>query len=182
MKALTLRQFVVALLLMSLVVVQQPALASPFGQGLFSADVPFGSQTSLSIALGGNVSITMTPSGSEVTGTGSHTLTVTTTDVTGYELYAYSPSSSDMVNGADVIPASGNSSPAALAANSWGYNTDGSSNYVGMLTIPSLIKETTGPAKNGDSTTVTYAARAGIAKGAGDYAVGVVYTAVAKNK
>jgi hypothetical protein len=160
---------------------QQTVAASPFGQGVFGADVPFGSATSLSIALGGNVTLALTPSGGNLAASGSHTLTVTSTDVVGYKLYAYSPGSTNMVNGSDTIPASSNTSAGALSVNSWGYNTDGSTNYLGMTTAPTLIKDTTGPFKNGDNTTVTYGVLASVVKGAGDYTVSVVYTAVAEN-
>lgn len=159
----------------------QHASASPFGQGVFGADVPFGSATSLSIALGGNVSLTLAPSGGNFTASGSHTITVTSTDVVGYKLYAYSPGTTNMVNGSDSIPASSNTSAGALLVNSWGYNTDGSTNYLGMTTTPTLIKDTTGPFKNGDNTTVTYGVLASIVKGAGNYTVSVVYTAVAES-
>ena len=171
---------VTALMFACCFLLQQQANASPFGKGVFSADVPFGSETSLAIALGGNVSVSLAPSGPNFTGNGSHTLTVTTTDVVGYRLYAYSPAGTDMTNGSETIPASGNSTPAPLAVNTWGYNTDASSDYVGMLTTPRLIKDASGPYKSGDNTTVTYAAITDITKGAGTYTVGVVYTAVAK--
>ncbi len=171
-----------SLVLFGCILLQQPASASPFGQGVFGADVPFGSLTSLSIALGGNVSLNLTPSGGTFTGTGSHTVTVTSNDVVGYRLYLYSPSGTSMTNGGFTIPASANVTPATLATNSWGYNTDGSSNFVGMLTTPSVIKDANGPYKTGDNTTVTYSAVTDITKGAGDYTVGVVYTAVAKSQ
>lgn len=168
------------LLLVGCLLMQQSVSASPFGRGTFSADVPFGSQTSLAIALGSNVTVGLSPSGSNFTGTGSHTLTVTTTDVVGYYLYVASPSGTNMSSGSDTIATSGNSTPGSLAVNSWGYNTDGSSNFVGMLTTPKVIKDATGPYKNGDNTTVTYGVNAGKTKAAGTYTVGVVYTAVAK--
>ena len=170
----------VSIVLLCCLLLQQPVKASPFGQGVFSANVPFGSDTSMSISLGGNVSIGLAPSGPNFTGTGSHTLTVTTTDVVGYRLYVFSPAGTTMTNGGNTIAASGNSTPASLSMNTWGYNTNGSSNFVGMLTTPSLIKDATGPYKSGDNTTITYGALADITKGAGEYSVGVVYTAVAK--
>lgn len=157
-------------------------LASPFGQGTFGAQVPFGSVTSLSIALGGNVSLNLTPSGQNFSATGSHTITVTSTDVAGYNLYAYSSGSTAMTNGSSTIPASGNGSAAPLALNTWGYNTDGSSNFMGMTTTPALIKSTTGPFESGDNTTVTYGVLTSIITGAGNYNVSVVYTAVAKSE
>jgi hypothetical protein len=159
---------------------QQSAAASPFGQGVFGADVPFGSVTSLSIALGGNVFLALTPSGPNFTASGSHTITVTSTDVVGYKLYAYNPTSTAMTNGSDTIPASTNTTAGSLAVNSWGYNTDGMTNYLGMTTTPALIKDTTGPSKTGDSTPVTYGVLTDITKGAGAYTVSVVYTVVAK--
>lgn len=45
--------------------------ASPFGQGVFGADVPFGSLTSLTIALSGDVSIDLLPDGPDFSGSGS---------------------------------------------------------------------------------------------------------------
>jgi len=158
---------------------QQAVSASPFGQGLFGADVPFGSATSIAIALGGDVSINLVPSGSNFTGTGSHTITVTSTDVVGYKLYAYSPVTT-MTSGSETIPASANGSPASLAVNTWGFNTDGSSNFTGMTTTPMVIKDATGPFKNGDNTTVTYGVLTDITKGAGAYTVAVTYIAVAE--
>ncbi len=172
-----------SLLFVGCLLFQQTAYASPFGQGVFGADVPFGASTSLSIALGSNVSITLTPGGGTLSGSGSHTVTVTSTDVIGYKLYAFTPSSSTMTNGTESIPASSNSSAAPLAVNTWGYNTTGSTtNFIGMQTVPSLIKDAAGPYKSGDNTTVTYGIKANITKGAGNYSVGVVYTAVAENE
>lgn len=164
-----------------LVSLQGVVSASPFGAGVFGEDVPFGSLTSISIATDGNVSMTASPSGSVFNGQGSHTITVTSTDVVGYELYIKSPLDTDMTNGPDVIPTSGNGSPAALAMNTWGYNTDGSSNYSGVLTTDTLIKDVSGPYKNGDDTTVTYGVKANTTKRSGTYTVGVTYTAVAKS-
>ena len=156
--------------------------ASPFGQGLFGADVPFGSDTSLSIALGSDPSISMTPSGPNFTGSATNQVTVTTTDVVGYRLYVYCPTSCNMVNGSDTIAASGNTSAGSLATDTWGYNIDASSNYLGMTTSPAVLKDANGPYKNGDLTTVTYGVLAGPTKAAGDYTVSVVYTAVAKSQ
>jgi hypothetical protein len=153
--------------------------ASPFGQGVFGADVPFGSVTSLTISLGSNVSLNLAPSGSTFVGSGSHTITVTSTDVVGYSLYVYSPTTTNMSNGSDTIPTSANSSAASLATNTWGYNTNGSSNYIGMTTRPVLLKTATGPYKSGDTTTVTYGVLTDITKSAGNYTTSVTYTAVA---
>jgi hypothetical protein len=153
--------------------------ASPFGQGVFGAQVPFGSLTSLTINLGSNVNLNLTPNGSTFTGTGSHTITVTSTDVVGYSLYVYGASGTSMTNGSDTIPASGNTTPGPLATNTWGYNTDGSSNFKGITSAPTLFKTATGPYENGDSTTVTYGVLTDLIKASGTYTATVTYTAVA---
>ena len=156
--------------------------ASPFGQGVFGADVPFGSGTSMTVALGGNPSLTLTPNGGNFEGSGSHTLTVTTTDVVGYRLYIYA-TNTNMTNGTENIAASGNVAAGALAANTWGYNTTGSTtNFIGVTNTPVVLKDANGPYKNGDNTTVTYGVKVSQTKGAGDYASSVVYTAVCKSQ
>ncbi|HSX05829.1 MAG TPA: hypothetical protein VLF69_05140 [Candidatus Saccharimonadales bacterium] len=160
-----------------------PAVAaSPFGQGKFGAQVPFGSLTSLTISLGSNVSMSLAPSGSTFVGNGSHTLTVTSTDVEGYSLYIYGASGTSMSNGTSTIPASSNTSAGALSTNTWGYNTDGSTNFIGLTSTPVLLKTATGPYESGDNTTVTYGAITDITKTNGDYTVTVTYTAVALNQ
>jgi hypothetical protein len=161
---------------------QSTAHASPYGQGVFGADVPFGSLTSMSIALGSNVALSLSSNGTNLSGTGSHTITVTSNDVVGYRLYVYGLGSTNMVGSTATIPASLNTTAGALAVNTWGYNTDGTSNFLGMTTTPSVLKDANGPYKNGDNTTVTYGALTDKVKPAGDYKVTVVYTAVAKNQ
>ncbi len=157
------------------------AQASPFGEGVFGAHVPFGSVTSLAINLGGNVALSLTPSGPTFTGSGSHTITITSTDVVGYSLYIYVAGSTNMSNGTDTIAASGNGTPGALATNTWGYNIDASSNYKGITSSPVLLKTATGPYESGDNTTVTYGVLADGTKSSGSYTVGVTYTVVALN-
>lgn len=163
--------------------VSSPAGASPFGQGVFGADVPFGSNTSISINLGGNVALTLAPSGGNFSGTGSHVVTVTSTDVVGYLLYAHTTGSTNMTNTSATIPTSSNSSAAPLSVGSWGYNTSGSStNFLGMSATSALLKDANGPYKNGDPTTVTYGTLVSNTQEAGNYSVAVTYTAVAKNQ
>jgi len=155
--------------------------ASPFGEGVFGAQVPFGSLTSMTIALGGSVSMTLAPSGPNFVGSGSHTITVTSTDVAGYSLYIYSAGSTNMSSSTSTIPASGNVTAAALATNTWGYNTNGSTNYIGVTTTPTLLKTALGPYETGDNTTVTYGVLTDVTKSAGAYTTTVTYTAVALN-
>jgi hypothetical protein len=179
----SLRRITVSLLLLGCLFVSQHAAASPFGQGEFGADVPFGSATSLTISLGGNVGLSLLPDGATFRGTGSHTVTVTSTDVVGYLLYVHGTGTTTMVNGAATIPASSNTSAGPLAVNSWGYNTTGSTTqFLGMTLTSALTKDAEGPYKSGDDTTVTYGALAGASKEAGSYAASVTYTAVAKNE
>jgi hypothetical protein len=161
-----------------------PAQASPFGQGVFGANVPFGSATSLSINVGSDVTIPLTLNTGTFSGTGSHTVTVTSTDVVGYYLYVHTTSTTGMVNAnGATIPASANGSPAALATNTWGYNTTGSTtNFLGMGLTSSVIKDASGPFTSGDSTTVTYGALTDTTQDAGSYSVAVTYTAVAKDQ
>jgi len=158
------------------------ALAQPFGQGVYGAHVPFGSLTSISINLGGNVAIALAPSGSNFTGTGSHTVTVTSTDVVGYYLYAHTTGSTNMANGSATIPASSNTTAGPLSVGSWGYNTDGSSNFLGMNSTGVLLKDASGPFESGDATTVTYGALVNNTQAAGTYTTAVTYTVVAKNQ
>ena len=156
------------------------AQAQPYGRGVYGANVPYGSQTSLTIATNGNVSIPITPSDNGTLGTGSSTVSVTSTDVVGYKLYIKAEGSSNMANGPATLPASANSSPGTLSVNTWGYNTDASSNFVGILTADTLIKSATGPFTTADTTAVTYGVKVDNAKPAGNYAVTVTYTAVPK--
>lgn len=153
--------------------------ASPFGQGVFGAQVPFGSVTSLTINLGSNVNLTVAPSGPDFIGSGSHTITVTSTDVVGYSLYIYARGSTAMTNGTDTIPASTNGTAAPLLVNTWGYNIDGSTNYIGITNTPALLTTATGPYESGNNTTVKFGVRTDITKSSGNYTTNVTYTAVA---
>lgn len=174
------RPLLIAIVGLAVLQYQPPVHASPYGQGVFGANVPFGSLTSLAISLGSNVTVGLAPSGPNFEGSGSHTITVTSSDVVGYNLYIYSPNSTDMTNGSNIIPASANGAPAPLSPNSWGYNTDGSSNYKGVTTIPVLLKSADGPYMLGDTTTVKYGVLTDITTGAGAYTIHVTYTAVAR--
>jgi hypothetical protein len=157
--------------------------ASPFGQGKFGADVPFGSATSISIDLGGDVQLALAPDGDNFSGTQSHVVTVTSTDVVGYYLYAHTNGGTSMTNGGASIPASSNSSASPLAVGSWGYNLSGSAtNFLGLGGTSTLLVDANGPYKNGNPTTVTYGALVGPTQEAGTYSVAVTYTAVAKNQ
>lgn len=152
--------------------------ASPYGKGVYGANVPYGSQTALSIATNGNVTIPITPTTSGVLATGTSTVTVTSTDVMGFKLYIRALTNTNMNNLGALLPASVNGSPAALATNTWGYNTDASSNFTGMTLTDTLIRSMTTPASTGDVTSVTYGMKLDLAKPAGNYTATVIYTAV----
>lgn len=155
------------------------ANAQPYGKGIYNENVPYGNQTSLSIATSGNVIIAnITPTTGGVLGTGTSTVTVTSTDVKGFKLYVRSLSSTNMDNLGSTIPTSANGAPAALAVNTWGYNTNGSANYTGMTLTDVLIKSLTTPASSGNVTTFTYGLKVDLAKPAGNYTTSVIYTAV----
>lgn len=168
--------FVVILWITLLFPVQ--VFAQPYGKGTYDANVPYGSATSLTISTTGNVAIQITPTDSGTVGTALNTVTVASTDVVGYDLYIRSLNSTDMVNGPYSLPASANGLPAPLASNTWGYNTDGSGDFVGMTLLDVLIKTLVGPATSGDDTDVTYGVKVDNDLPAGSYSTTVVYTAV----
>jgi hypothetical protein len=153
--------------------------ASPYSAGYYNANVPYSTQTSLAIALGSNVPLTLTPSGSNFSASGSSTVTVTSNDVNGYNLYIYNPSTASLVNGSATIPASSNTTEGPLSTNSWGYNIDGSTNYIGLTTSPVLLMSASGPYTSGNTTTVTFGVLAAQTDVPGTYTQTVTYTAVA---
>lgn len=152
--------------------------AQPYGQGKYSANVPYGSQTQLSINTSGDLAMSINPSSGSTLGTTSGTVTVTSSDVSGYSLYARANGSSSMINGSAVLGASSNVSAGALAVNTWGYNLDASTNFLGLTTSDSLLKTTSAPATTGDTTTVTYGVKIDTSKPAGAYTSSVLYTAI----
>jgi len=152
--------------------------AQPYGKGIYNENVPYGGQTELSIATSGNINIPITPTTSGVLATGDSIVTVTSTDVMGYKLYIRALNSTDMNNLGALLPASANGSPAPLAVNTWGYNVDASTDFVGLTLADILIRSISIPASSGDITTVTYGMKLDLAKPAGNYVATVVYTAV----
>lgn len=152
--------------------------AQPYGKGLYDANVPYGNQTSLSIATSGNITIPITPTTSGTLATGNSVVTITSTDVKGFKLYIRALSSTSMNNLGSLLPASANGSPAALSIDTWGYNTDASTNFVGISLTDTLIKSITAPASSGNTTNVTYGINIDMAKPAGNYVANIVYTAI----
>lgn len=156
--------------------------AQPFGTGIFNADVPYGTETSIAISLSGTANMVLSSSGSNFSGTGTQTVTVTSTDVAGYKLYVNASTSTSLSNGTDTIAASSNTTPGPLSVNTWGYNTTGStSQFVGMKLSQVLLKEADGPYKDGDDTTITYGSVVNISKSSGAYSTDITYTAVGES-
>lgn len=151
--------------------------AQPYGKGLYDANVPYGNQTSLTISTSGNINIPITPTTDGTLATGDSTVTISSTDVVGYKLYIRALSTTDMDNLGTPLPTSVNGSPAPLATNTWGYNTDASTNFVGISLTDALIHSVSTPITN-DATTVTYGMKLDFAKPAGNYSATVLYTAV----
>lgn len=153
------------------------SFAQPYGKGLYDANVPYGNQTSLSISTSGNITIPITPTTDGTLATGSSTVTVSSTDVVGYKLYIRALNTTNMDNLGTPLPTSANGSPAPLSVDTWGYNTDASTNFVGIGLTDTLIHSVSSPIKN-DATTVTYGMNLDFAKPAGNYSATVIYTAV----
>jgi len=173
-------KFILTVLFISAInlIVVFTAGAEPYGEGKYNADVPYGGETQLSIATDGSVSIPITPTSSGTLGTGASVVTVTSTDTVGYKLYIRSLTTSNLVNGSSVLPASSNVTAGSLAVNTWGYNTTGLTTFIGLTTSDVLLKSFTGPASTGDATTVTYGINIDQSKPAGSYSSDIVYTAV----
>jgi hypothetical protein len=166
------------IIFLAIIAIPSVSYAQPYGKGVYGANVPYGSQTSLSISTNGNVNIPVTPTSTGVSASGTSQVTVSSTDVMGYKLYIRALNSTDMDNLGTPLPASANGSPAPLAINTWGYNTDASSNFTGISLSDSLIHSKTGPISSGEITTVTYGVELDLAKPAGNYVASVIYTAV----
>ncbi len=162
------------------ILLQQTAYAAPFGRGVYGADVPYGSLTSIGISLSPNdVTIPIIPTSGGAVGSSSHTITVTSLDVVGYQLFLQATAATGMSNGTDTIPVTTNAAPSALSVNTWGYNTTSStSQFARVQTTPTLLRQSVGPFKNGQPTAVTYGAHVSTAKSAGTYVVNITYTAI----
>jgi hypothetical protein len=155
-----------------------PVSAQPYGAGKYNSNTPYGGETSLSISAVGSVTMTINPSEAGTLGTATNNVTVFSTDVVGYKLYLRAIGSTNMTTGVSTIPASGNVTANPLALNTWGYNTTGTANFIGVTSTDVMLKNAIGPFSLGDLTTVTYGLNIDRAKAAGSYASNLVYTAV----
>lgn len=150
----------------------------------------------------GTVNVNVVPTASGAQTIASDTVTVSTSDTSGYTLdVAETGAGSGLVSGGNTIPASSGSqtTPVAMAANTWGYRVDslggfgagptsgqssgavsGSIKFAAIPATgsPNMIKTTAGTASN-DTTTVWYGVTANTAQPNGTYTNSVTYTATA---
>ena len=168
----------ITILCIMLIVPSSYCFAQPYGQGIYSENVPYGDLTSLSITTSGNVTIPITPTDDGTLATSTNDITVTSTDVMGYKLYIRALESTDMDNLGDKLPTSSNEEPGALISNTWGYNTNASNLFTGLSLDDTLIRSISTPVSSGHITAVTYGIKVDMAKPAGNYIATVVYTAV----
>jgi hypothetical protein len=150
----------------------------------------------------GTVNVDVIPSGSGAQTVASDTVTVSTSDTSGYTLsLAETGASSSLVSGGNTIPASSGSqtAPVAMATNTWGYRVDGIGGFgagptasqsstaisgsvkfaaVPATGSPNTLKTTSGTAAN-DTTAVWYGVAADTTQPAGTYTNSVTYTATA---
>lgn len=171
---------IVSILLMCLLITPL-SYAQPYGIGKYGI-ITYGNLTSLSINTSGNINITnITPTDSGTLGTGTSTVTVTSTDVVGYKLYIQALNGITYMNNLGThLDASANAYPSStnLSTNTWGFNTDSSSNFAGITNSDVQIDSVTGPITSGHITSIKYGVNINTSKPAGNYSAQVVYTAV----
>lgn len=158
--------------------VQSTVYAQPYGKGIYDSNTHYGGETALSISGTNAINFSINPSTAGTLSSASGNVTVTSTDVVGYKLYIRALGSTSMTRVGSTIPASANLTLVPLVVNTWGYNTDASTNFIGITTLDVLLKNAVGPFSAGDSTTVTYGLNIDRAVPAGSYASNLVYTAV----
>jgi len=175
--------------------------ATNYGAGVYGS-CTYNETCTISIATSGTVTLPATTNPSGVVTIDKDIVTVTTNSSGGYtlSLESVSGSSSELVNGGEVIPAISATagSPATLGLNEWGYRIDGALGFgagptsaitsqpsssltfagVPLLGAPQDIKVTASSAPSGDVTNIWYGLRADMSKPAGTYTSTVTYTAV----
>lgn len=177
--------FTVFIMFLFLFLYFETALANPYGYDTYGLNIPYGSETMLSIATNGNASLAA-QSGSLTTNSTSPTVvTVTTTDANGYTLYIRSALNKHLASGGNTISASSNLTPATLANNTWGYTTNGGdlTQFTGISGSDVGIKyAVSGPYyPTGNTTNVYYGVKIDDATPAGVYTGSIVFTAVAQS-
>ena len=190
-----------AMALLATLFVPSLVLATNYGEGVYGS-CTYDETCTISLATSGTVTLPATTKPSGVVTIDKDIVTVTTNSGGGYtlRLESVSGTSSQLVNGGEVIPAVSASaaSPATLGLNEWGYRIDGALGFgagptsaitsqpsssltfagVPLLGAPQDIKVTASSAPSGDVTNVWYGVRADMTKPAGTYTSTVTYTAV----
>jgi len=150
----------------------------------------------------GTVNVNVVPTGSGAQTIASDTVTVSTSDTSGYTLaLSETGASSALTSGSNTIPASSGSQtiPVVMATNTWGYRVDSLGGFgsgptssqnsaaisgsikfaaVPATASPNTLKTTSGTASN-DTTTVWYGVAADTSQPSGTYTDSVTYTATA---
>lgn len=148
----------------------------------------------------GTVNINTAPTAAGVQTIASDVVTISTNNAAGYTLkLAETTGSNTLTSGANTIAASSGSqsTPVAMAANTWGYRVDGVGGFgsgptsaatnsaisgsikfaaVPATASPNTIKTTAATASN-DTTTVWYGVATNTSTPSGTYTNGVTYTA-----
>jgi len=195
------QKLMLVVLILAVLVVPSLVFATPYGAGTYGS-CTYNNTCTISIATSGTVTLPATTNPSGVVTIDKDIVTVTTNSSGGYtlSLESVSGSSSQLVNGGEVIPAisATAASPATLGLNEWGYRIDGALGFgagptsaitsqpsssltfagVPLLGAPQDIKVTASSAPSGDVTNVWYGVRADMTKPAGTYTSTVTYTAV----
>lgn len=186
---------------LAILLVPSLVLATNYGEGGYGS-CTYNETCTISLATSGTVTLPATINPSGVVTIDKDIVTVTTNSGGGYtlRLESVSGTSSQLVNGGDVIPAISATagSPATLGLNEWGYRIDGALGFgsgptsaitsqpsssltfagVPLLGSPQDIKVTASSAPSGDVTNVWYGVRADTSKPAGTYSSTVTYTAI----
>jgi len=173
-----------------------------YGSGTYGS-CDYGMACSISLTSNGNISLNVTPTASGSCTIQSDSPQVLTDDANGYTLtLADNSTNTALVNGASTIPPTTGTfaSPAALAANTWGYRVDGVGSFgsgptVGQTNVspgsalfagivpststPDTLASTATAADPAVTTTVWFGACANTSTKSGAYTTQVLYTAVA---
>lgn len=175
-------------------------MAINFGSGTYGACQY--NTCSISISTSGTVSLNVTPAPAGACTTQSDNVSVLTDDPNGYTLtLANSSTNQSLVNGSATINTTNatQASPAALAANSWGYRVDGIGGFGSGPTSsqtninlnsttfaqvpasnapPDVLANTSVAADPAVSTTVWYSVCANTTETSGTYLSQVTYSAI----
>lgn len=153
--------------------------------------------STISITSSGTVNVALTPTAGGVVSSASDTVSVSTNNVTGYNLtLANGDTNTSLASGGNTIAAHAGTYavPTALTGNGWGYAVAGG-NFTASYTaesnsgtsttkwagVPSSASpqalKSTGTTASADTTTVWYGVRATTSQAAGTYTDTVTYTA-----